>query len=66
MSIEPIRNHIEAIASARDVGRLLRAGSPEDRTHPAALEWVRRWRPDRAGATLPGCSCAVGRCTLCN
>jgi hypothetical protein len=63
---EPIRDHIEAIATARDVGRLLRGGSPADRSHPAALEWVRRWRPDGAAAALPGCSCAAGRCALCN
>jgi hypothetical protein len=62
---EPIRNHIEAIAAARDVPRLLVAVSG-DRTHPVAREWVRRWRPARAAVAVAVCSCATGRCALCN
>jgi hypothetical protein len=37
-----------------------------DRTEPAAIEWVRGWGP-RGLAFLPvTCSCAAGRCRICN
>jgi len=43
-------------------------GGPSDRTEPAALEWVRRWRPRHpvSGADIPACACATGRCLVCN
>jgi hypothetical protein len=41
-------------------------GGPEDRTEPAARAWVRRWGPSRLGAIDLECTCAEGRCTLCN
>jgi hypothetical protein len=41
-------------------------GGVEDRSNRAALQWVRRWRPERAGAVLPACSCAAGHCAVCN
>jgi hypothetical protein len=41
-------------------------GGSEDRSHKAALEWVRRWRPERVRTETPVCSCATGRCALCN
>jgi hypothetical protein len=63
---EPIREHLEAIDAARDVSRLLRGASTADRTLPAARDWVRRWGPSRTAAIVPDCSCAVGRCGLCN
>lgn len=63
---EPIRAHLEAIAARRDVERLLRAVPVRERTEPVAREWVRRWGPGRLGAELPGCSCAAGRCVVCN
>jgi hypothetical protein len=63
---EPIRNHLEAIDTARDVPRLLRAGPVADSTHPVALEWVRRWGPSRAAIGLPFCACAAGRCACAN
>lgn len=37
-----------------------------DGTQPAALQWVRRWRPQPAVAALPECVCATGRCGTCN
>ena len=38
----------------------------EDRTEPAAREWVRLWGP-RGLAPLPlACSCRGGRCAVCN
>ena len=63
---ESIRDHLEAIATQRDVGRLLGATSISDRSFPPALQWVRRWYPLRAAAMLPDCSCASGRCFTCN
>jgi len=75
MPDEPIRNHIAALAArspaetSQLTARMQRAcwpGGAEDRTEPGALGWVRRWRPDRLGATLPACSCAGGRCAVCN
>jgi hypothetical protein len=41
-------------------------GGGADRTHPTALDWVRRWGPQRSGHALPSCSCAEGHCGLCN
>jgi hypothetical protein len=75
MPNEPIRQHIEALASRSPAetsdltSGILRncwPGGGEDRTQPAALAWVRRWRPERLGATLPACACAAGRCAVCN
>ena len=63
---EPIRDHLDAIASARDVSRLLDAMSMADRSYPPALQWVRRWYPLKAAGVLPACSCATGRCATCN
>jgi hypothetical protein len=37
-----------------------------DRTVPAALHWLRRWRPQTLVAAPPECECATGRCTACN
>ena len=37
-----------------------------DRAQPAALAWVKRWRPERMGAVIPACSCRNGRCRVCN
>jgi predicted DNA-binding ribbon-helix-helix protein len=41
-------------------------GGAADRREPSALEWVRRWRPARMSAEPLDCSCARGRCALCN
>jgi hypothetical protein len=37
-----------------------------DCTVPAAREWVRRWGPRGLAPIPPACSCAVGRCGVCN
>jgi hypothetical protein len=68
-----IRQQIE---SARDrrmrahamsrVARVCWPGGSADRSEPAALPWVRLWRPASSGAALPVCSCAAGRCAVCN
>lgn len=41
-------------------------GGTSDRTETSALAWVRQWGPRAAGATPPACSCAQGRCAVCN
>jgi hypothetical protein len=70
MDDEQIRHHIEGTRQARRLAaRILAAcwpGGSADRSERAALAWVRRWRPERAGVTLPACSCATGRCGVCN
>jgi hypothetical protein len=70
-----IREHIAAV-SARDeaetttlISRIQRAcwpGGAGDRTEPSARSWLKRWRPARAAAPVPACSCAHGRCAVCN
>lgn len=38
----------------------------DDRTLPAAREWLRRWAPKQMTLQPPACSCAAGRCAACN
>jgi hypothetical protein len=74
MRNEPIHEHIAALdtRTPAETNRLMSSilGScwpgGADRTEPGALDWVRRWRPDRIGAELLACSCARGHCALCN
>ncbi|HZE03985.1 MAG TPA: hypothetical protein VE127_02105 [Solirubrobacteraceae bacterium] len=40
-------------------------GGTQDRIDPAALGWLRRWRP-RSATALPTCTCETGRCRVCN
>jgi hypothetical protein len=70
-----IAAHIESVSSRAqpDTDRLLAAmlcfcwpGGIGDRSEPGALEWVRSWGPRCSGPIAPVCSCAVGRCRLCN
>jgi hypothetical protein len=37
-----------------------------DRHDPSDREQLRRWRPGGASPAMPSCSCARGRCTVCN
>jgi hypothetical protein len=70
-----IAEHIESISTRAesDTERLVSAmlrrcwpGGGGDRREPAALEWVRRWGPRRLGPVPSACSCAAGRCHVCN
>lgn len=70
-----IREHIARLAAKDDqTDRLLMLDVAEycwpggacDRTEPVARRWLRLWRPARAAAVLPVCSCAAGRCAVCN
>ena len=40
--------------------------SASDRHQPAAHEWLRRWSPKPAHFAAPACTCAAGRCLVCN
>jgi hypothetical protein len=75
MDHHELRTHITAVAESRPVeqqgltSRLVMhcwPGGPQDRSNPAALAWLRQWRPQRSAAQLPACSCASGRCAICN
>ena len=70
-----IPEHIEAIAERSDTAAqrlatilLHRAwpGGSADRMEPGALDWVRRWGPARMAPGELSCSCAAGRCAVCN
>jgi len=70
-----IEAHIESISSRaatdseRLVATMLRCcwpGGSNDRSEPIALEWVRQWGPTRGVLVPLACSCAAGRCRLCN
>ena len=41
-------------------------GGIEDRLDPVAVEWLRRWTPRTLDAARIRCSCAHGRCTVCD
>jgi hypothetical protein len=41
-------------------------GGVSDRTEPVSRAWVRRWGPHCLGAIVAECTCAAGRCHLCN
>jgi hypothetical protein len=41
-------------------------GGAADRSEPWGREWVRRWGPSHSLASLVACSCAAGRCGVCN
>lgn len=70
-----IAAHLESIAGrdrfetdrllGQTVGRCW-PGDTADTHEPAAIEWVRRWRPRGPLPVLAGCSCAAGRCLVCN
>ena len=75
MDRDELRHHIESASPygggyERRLASLLVGacwpGGPEDRTEPLALDWLRRWHPERVGVELPACSCATGRCVLCS
>jgi hypothetical protein len=79
MDDPPLRARAEAHIAARacrtaaDHDRLAshlrgwcRPGGATDRTEPVARGWVPRWGPARLDAVVLECTCAQGRCPLCN
>jgi hypothetical protein len=41
-------------------------GGVPDRQEPARMEPLRHWRPGGPSPAMPACSCARGRCAICN
>jgi hypothetical protein len=70
-----IREHIATVIARDDaetqslIRRFQRAcwpGGSHDRIEPSARNWLQRWRPASAAGPVPSCSCAHGRCAVCN
>ena len=60
------RSDVQTAALGASLQRRCWPGGTADRTEPAALPWVRRWGPAQVTPQPLECSCAVGRCPLCN
>jgi hypothetical protein len=41
-------------------------GGTADRTGPAGRDWARRWARACPHTAVPECTCAEGRCAVCN
>ncbi|HWG09114.1 MAG TPA: hypothetical protein VN672_08910 [Solirubrobacteraceae bacterium] len=69
-----IATHVRSICAQEEPGGELLAAAiirrcrpdGDDCTAPAALQWVRRWGPNGPAYLPPVCSCAGGRCAVCN
>jgi hypothetical protein len=67
-----IATHIQSIRAQPDDQRLAWAMARRcwpgggDRTEPGAMPWLRLWGPRGLGVLPPACSCADGRCLVCN
>jgi hypothetical protein len=75
MDPEELRTHIDSASrirgyQARELTSRIVAtcwpGGSEDRIDRGALDWRAFSHLDRGGAALPACSCAAGRCAVCN
>jgi hypothetical protein len=60
------RSDVQTAALGASLQRRCWPGGTADRSEPAALPWVRRWGPAQLTPPPPECSCAVGRCHVCN
>ena len=60
------RSDVQTAALGASLQRRCWPGGTADRTEPAALPWVRRWGPAQITPRPPECSCAMGRCPVCN
>jgi hypothetical protein len=63
--VEAISDRTDAQGAALAVALAAR-WSPPDRHEPTAAQWLSRWRPRPAHFPPPACSCAGGRCLVCN
>jgi len=76
MDRDDLHHHIKSVSpfgSNTDQHRLTSVlagvcwpGGPEDRIEPVALEWLRHWQPEQLTLELSECTCATGRCVICN
>jgi len=60
------RDEMETASLIRRIQHICWPGGSGDRTEPSACRWLERWRPARAAGPVPACSCAGGRCAVCN
>jgi len=60
------RDDAETQTLIRRITRTCWPGGAGDRMEPSARRWLERWRPARAAGPIPSCSCAHGRCAVCN
>ena len=60
------RSEVQTAALGASLQRRCWPGGTADRTEPAALPWVRRWGPAQVRPQPEECSCALGRCGICN
>ena len=60
------RDEAETASLVRRIQRVCWPGGPGDRSEPSARRWLQRWHPARAAGPVPACSCAHGRCRVCN
>jgi hypothetical protein len=60
------RTDSESRHVARSLLRRSWPGDVSDRREPGAMEWLRRWGPRGPAPVGPACSCAAGRCAVCN
>jgi hypothetical protein len=58
------RTDEQAVALRVELSR--RCWPGDDRREPVALEWLRRWSPRPGLVPTRACSCAAGRCGVCN
>ena len=67
-TIRAIASHTETDRNrlAAAMARSCWPGGAGDRSEPVALEWVRRGGPRVTVPLAPACSCAAGRCGVCN
>ncbi len=72
MPDEPIHDRIAALRARTPaqtvalVSQVLRT-CEQDSSRPAARDWVRLWRPERAAiAVVAECTCRTGHCDICN
>jgi hypothetical protein len=63
--VEAISEQTEAQGAAL-AAALAARWSPPDRHDPTAIQWLAHWSPRPAHFPPPACSCAAGRCLVCN
>jgi hypothetical protein len=72
---QPIAAHITSVRTRSSVhttaltAALVRRSWPggvADRSEPTALPWVKRWGSGQLIPVTRACSCAEGRCLVCN
>jgi hypothetical protein len=60
------RPDYESILLADRLLQICWPGGVSDRSEPVARGWLRMWGPVKIIATPPACTCAQGRCPVCN